>query len=186
MSIFSHLEWGWTGDDCFPHPPILFHMLTHFQHQLISSITHSLHFFQVLVTFWVFTVLRISAFFNSFISSSNTRTPSLENTLRNMLRNQMATSSLFLKERKHISLLWLSIPAINMKSLLIKRVLVVEISQKISHPLLTRKRKLMTSQTKNQRTGTRGRRYQIQMQKSQKTGMRMLQLRYQIQMPRYQ
>ena len=35
-SIFPHLGWGWSGNDCFPHVLILHHMLLYSHHTLTS------------------------------------------------------------------------------------------------------------------------------------------------------
>ena len=40
-TVFSHLGWDWTGDDCFAHPLILHHMLLYSQ-QVHIQITHSI------------------------------------------------------------------------------------------------------------------------------------------------
>ena len=47
-SAFSHLEWGWMGDDCPPHLSILHHMLLHSQQVpvLPQTITPNSHLTQ--------------------------------------------------------------------------------------------------------------------------------------------
>ena len=137
-------------------------------------------------SFWVVCIVTLICFF-CFAASfyfSNTRILYLANTLRNMPRNQLETSSLCLKGRRPTSSPWWFIPTTNMRSSLIRRVSAVEICWKTSHLPLTLKRKLTTPMTRNLRTGMRGRRSQTQMLRNLMIGTKMHQLKYLILMLR--